>query len=338
MAEAAALARLLPDDWPIVAEGARFEAVQATLAERCLGDGLPAVPPTAARLHAMLGAAAPGQSHGFMPPLFGELTTAAAAYCAVLAGCVAEELPIVVAAAAATLEPEFNLLGLMTTTGSAAVVTIVHGPIASRLGMNSAVNCFGPGNRANACIGRAISLVLRNIGGARERTGDMATVGQPAKYGFCFAEGEEGPALGFPLLAERRGLAAGTSGVTVLGISGTAEILPTPGRETPPAILDPVAEAMRAAFLVNGAAKQPVAPEQVFVLPPELARQMHEHGWDLGRVQAYLFEASAAAGRPITPSPGDIVPIVTGGPGVKMAHLPIWGGGSQSMTRAVVSL
>lgn len=333
------LRALLPEDWPLVDASTVFEEAQQRLAEAGLGDGLPLVPPTERRLAAMLaGIADPGQSHGMMPPLFGDVTTAAVAYCAVLAGCVRPELPVVITAAAACLAPEFNLLGLMTTTGSACVATLVHGPAAGELGLNASINCLGPGNRANACIGRAVSLVLRNIGGAKEGAGDMATAGQPGKYTFCFAEGGEGAALGFLPLHVRRGLPASASAVTVLGLSGTAEVLPVEGRDTPEAILDPVAQSMRTAFAVNGARKQPEPPEQVFILPPELARQIHGHGWDLAGVQDYLFAASKLDGRAIAPSPADIVPIITGGPGVKMVHLPVWGGGSRTVTAPLIPL
>ena len=326
---------LLPDDWPLLAGTEDFETAQAVLDAAGLGDGLPLVPPTEPRLAAMLnGVAAPGQSLGLMPPLFGDLTVAAVAYCCVLAGCRRAELPVVLTAAAACLEPEFNLLGLMTTTGSAAVATLVHGPVVDQLAMNASINCLGPGNRANACIGRAVSLVLRNIGGARAGSGDMATAGQPGKYAFCFAEGNDGG--DFPRLHVRRGFAADASAVTVLGVSGTAEVLPVDGRDTPQAILEPVAVSMRTAFLVNGAAKQPEPPEQVFILPPELASQLTGNGWDLARICGYLFEATKIDGRPITISAETILPIVTGGPGVKMVHLPLWGGGSRSVSNALI--
>lgn len=328
---------LLPDGWPLASDDLVFEDVQERIAAAGLGDGLPVVPPSESRLAAMLcGIEDLGRSHGGMPPLFGDLTTTAVAYCAVLAGCRRSELPIVLTAAAASLMPEFNLLGLTTTTGSAAVATLVHGPIVDRLGLNAAINCLGPGNRANATIGRAVSLVLRNIGGAKEGSGDMATVGQPGKYTFCFAECDEGGALGFAPLHVRRGQDSDRSAITVLGLSGTAEILPVEGRDSPEAILDPIAQSMRTAFEVTGAAKRPEAPEQVFILPPELARQIHGHGWGLARVQTYLFEATKMRGRAITPSPGHIVPIVTGGPGVKMAHLPVWGGGSRTVTTSLI--
>ncbi len=328
----------LPDDWPLLPEAVRLEDTQATLEAAGLSDGLPLVPPTERRFAAMLaGNVDVTQSHGLMPPMFGDVTTAAVAYCALISGCRPADLPVVLTAATAALTPEFNLLGLMTTTGSAAVVTLVHGPAVARLGMNASINCLGPGNRANATIGRAVSLVLRNIGGAKEGSGDMATVGQPGKYSLCFGEGDEGAVLGFPPLHVRRGLADDSEAVTVLGISGTAEILPVEGRDSPEAILDPVARSMRTNFFVNGAAKQPEPPEQVFILPPELARQISGHGWDLIRVQSYLFEATKSTGRAITPSPAHILTLVTGGPGVKMVHFPIWGGGSRSVTTKLIT-
>ena len=325
-------------DWPVLPDDVGFEAAQEVLANAGLGDGLPLVPPTSRRIATMLaGAGDPAASRGMMPPLFGELTTAAIGYCAVLAGCRPDELPVVVAASGAALEPEFNLLGMATTTGSAAIGVIVHGALAERLGMNAGINCMGPGNRANAAIGRAMSLVLRNIGGAQAGSGDMATVGQPAKYGLCFAEGA-GIGRGWPQLAERRGFAAGEDAVTVIGISGTAEVLPVEGRDSPDAILDPAAASMRTAFQVNGGAKQPEPSEQLLVLPPELATQIAGHGWDLARVCDHLFAATRIDGRPIAPSADAILPIITGGPGVKMAHLPLWGGGTRVLTRRVAVL
>src|SRR5690606_11261901 len=107
---------------------------------------------------------------------------------AVMAGCRPECLPVVAAAVEALAAPEFNLVGIATTTGAAATAVIVNGPVAGRIGMNAGSNALGPGNRANTTIGRAVRLVLQNVGGARPGEIDMATIGQPAKYGFCFAE------------------------------------------------------------------------------------------------------------------------------------------------------
>src|SRR4029453_13930284 len=103
------------------------------------------------------------------------------------------ELPVVLAAAKAILEPDFNLLGIATTTGTACVALCLDGPLAPKAHTHPGHNCPGPGNRANASIGRALQLCIRNIGGARAEVGDMASMGQPGKYTFCFAERDDRP-------------------------------------------------------------------------------------------------------------------------------------------------
>ena len=315
--------------WPVVAEAASWESAQQTLTEAELSDGLPLVPPTQKRLDAMIaGVANRAESLGMMPPMFGDITPESVAYQCVIAGCVPAELRVVLAAAQALLEPDFNLLGVATTTGSAAVALCVHGPIAQQLGVNALTNAIGPGVRANACIGRALQLCLRNIGGARSDTGDMATMGQPAKFTLCFAERNEGP---FPSFTERHGLGKDVSAITVMGISGTAEVLPGDGEgATPEAILDPIAAGMRAEIVMSGQIRKKDRGEQVVLLPLELAEKIARHeGWDLKRVQQYLFDK----GGDVASSPDAIHPIVTGGAGYKMAYLPIWGGGSQTVLR-----
>lgn len=330
---------------PLVSETADFDETQALLTAVSLSDGLPLTPPTARRLQAMLNdVAEPDRSHGLLPPLYGDLTPSAVAYQCVLAGCVPAELPVVMAAATACLDPAFNVLGLLTTTGAPAIATIVHGSTALRLGLNAGTNCLGPGTRANAAIGRAVSLVMRNIGGAREGTGDMATMGQPGKYSFCCAEAS--PSV-YPSLAERCGLSADTDAVTVLGVSGTVEVLPLDDRDSPEAILTPVAAAMMATGAVASAGRTRPPGQQVFLLPPELAAGLEKHGWSINDMQTFLFEAdsidipgvlSVQAAQPIAASALDIFPIIAGGPGVKMTYLPLWAGGSAIQTRALTSL
>jgi hypothetical protein len=331
------------DGLPVFSETAVWEDVQLALMAEELADGLPLVPPTNRRLDQMLeGVADPTRSFGFVPPLFGDLTIAVVAYNCVLAGCHSSEVPVVLSAVEACLEPHLNLLGVMTTTGTPAIATIVHGPIAQSLGMNSETNCLGPGNRANATIGRAIALVLRNVGGARAMTGDMATMGQPGKYSFCFAEGD---ASVLPSFAARRGVAA--DAVTVLAVSGTAEVLPTGNGDTPEVILKAMAAAMTAGGAVASAGRHREPGEQFFLLPPELAGKITGHGWDLGRIQEYLFDACEVSMpdvanfkrlRDTARSPEDIHPIVTGGAGVKMTYLPLWAGGALSVTRPIHNL
>jgi hypothetical protein len=332
---------------------------QRVLAEAGLGDGLPLVPPTNERLEAMLdGISEPARSLAQIPPLYGELTAAVAAYNCVLAGCAPGALPVVVTALLAVTDPAFNLLGVATTTGTPAVATLVHGPIVGELGLSSTTNCLGPGNDANATIGRAVSLMLRNVGGAQPGIGDMATMGQPGKYTFCFAEGDH--AWLTPLHA-RRGLAREDNAVTVFGVSGTAEVLPLRPGETPEQILESVAVSMAASIPVSGAGRRNERGEQVVLLPPEILDTIAASGWDLEAVQAHLFERSRAlapriderllapvdgAGDGAEPgwdasvaeSPRHILPICTGGPGIKMTYMPLWGGGSHPITMRLIEL
>ena len=320
------------EEAPLFPEGADWDAAQATLLDAGFGDGLPLVLPTRARLARMLAGRDPAARFGAMPPLFGELTLEAVAYCCVLAGCLPAELPVVLTAAVASLEPEFNLLGIQTTTGTPAVALVVHGPATETLGMNAGTNCLGPGNRANACIGRALRLVLTAIGGARPGIGDMATMGQPGKYGFCFAEGRHSL---LPPLPAQRGLAT-ESAVTVIGVSGTMEVLPLGGAGTPEAVLRPALAAMRGAREASGGGKRRDPGEQFLLLPPEMADAVAKHGWGLADMQGFLHR-EAGADWPITRTPGDIHILLTGGAGVKMTCLVPWGGGSLAVTRSLLS-
>ena len=127
---------------------------------------------------------------GIVPRAAGVATVQKIAINAVMAGCLPECMPVLMAAVDAALDDEFNLIGVQTTTHPCGLMVLVHGPAARRLSMNSGGNCFGPGNRANASIGRAMRRILQNIGGAIAGETDMATPGSAAKYGFCFAGNE----------------------------------------------------------------------------------------------------------------------------------------------------
>jgi hypothetical protein len=319
---------------------ADWDFAQSALRDAGFGDGLPLVVPTEERMALMLaGITDPARSVGIMPPLFGELTIEAVAYCCVLAGCMPAELPVVVTAAAATLEAEFNTLGIQTTTGTPTVCVAVHGPVVRKLEMNSGVNCLGPGNRANACIGRALQLVLTSIGGARPGIGDMATMGQPGKYTFCFAEGDH--ALLAPL-PERRGLAPGTSAVTVIGVSGTLEVLPRAPADKAELVALAICDAMQGARMAYGAGKDRPGGEQFILMPPEIADLVVKHGWSLAMMQDFIWRESppSLAGKPwpLASSAADIVCILTGGAGIKMTCLVPWGGGTLSVTRPLMVL
>ena len=161
--------------------------------ERRWSDGMPVIPPTAERVARMLRATrrAPAEIAASIAPAFGTATVERIAINAVLAGCYPEYLPVLIAAAEAVAAPEFNLQSIQTTTNPVTVWLIVNGPIARHLGVNSGINCLGPGAWANATLGRALRLILQNIGGGLPGDMDRATHGQPGKYTFCCAENEE---------------------------------------------------------------------------------------------------------------------------------------------------
>src|SRR5579884_2679781 len=156
-------------------------------------DGLPVVPPTEARVAEFLAAAglAPDAVLGTVPERGRVITAEKVAINAVMAGCLPTYLPVVVAAVQAMTADEFCLHGSMASTGGAAPLVIVNGPVRTQLGMNAGVNVFGPGTRANATIGRALRLVLLNVCDAQPGVLDQATLGHPGKYAYCIAEDEE---------------------------------------------------------------------------------------------------------------------------------------------------
>lgn len=191
-------------------------------------DGLPIIPPTAENVAQMAEAVGrdPSELIVRVPPEMGKATVEKIIINAVMAGCLPEYVPVIIAALEAMCEPDFNLNGILATTNPVTPATIVNGPIRKKLDINCGANCLGQGWRANATIGRGIHLVLQNIGGARPGTVDKAVHGQPAKYSLCFGEDEEGlPPAGWEPLHVERGLQASESAATVVGITGSSNIL-----------------------------------------------------------------------------------------------------------------
>ncbi|MDO8532039.1 MAG: hypothetical protein Q7T26_07720 [Dehalococcoidia bacterium] len=185
-------------------------------------DGLPIIPPTEDRVAAMVDASGlpADKLMGKVPPAYGAATIEKIAVNAVMAGCLAEYMPVVVAATEAMCEKQFNLDGIQSTTNPVGVALIINGPIRKQLDVNCERNCLGPGWRANATIGRAARLVMLNIGGGTPGTGDKAIHGFPGKYSFCFGELEESNPWE-PLHVER-GFKREDSTVTVVGAQGTS--------------------------------------------------------------------------------------------------------------------
>lgn len=324
---------------PLFTEGADPFEVSGRLLADGIGDGLPVVPPTEIGLAAMLADQSdPDAVLGRVPPLFGELTAASVGYFALLAGCRPAELRVVLAAVRATLEPEFNLLGVQTTTGTPAVAVLVHGPAVAELRFNPGANALGPGNRVNACVGRAVALTLAGVGGAEPGVTDMATLGQPGRYTFCLPEHPDSPP-GWPSLAVRRGLEPGASAVTVLAVGGTSEAVPRAGGETLADVLDPLAALFAGATLAAGDPSRMAASEQYVVLPPEVVDRLTDLGATADTVTAELYSrgnaalARAGAGsHRVAAGQESVYSLVSGGVGVKMLHLPGWLGGTRAVS------
>ncbi len=186
-------------------------------------DGLPVVPPTEQSVARFLEACPPGlEPFDPVPPRQAVPTLESLAANAVMAGCKPEYFPVVLAALRAVLMKQYNLHGTLATTHSCAPMIMVNGPVRRELGINSGANCLGQGVRANATIGRALQLILLNIGGARPGDMDRATQGSPAKYTYCFGENEEeSPWEPFHV---RAGFAANESVVTLMSAEGPHNI------------------------------------------------------------------------------------------------------------------
>jgi hypothetical protein len=183
-------------------------------------DGLPIIAPTDTRVANMLTGTsrAPAEVVGLIPPNLVECTVEKVAINAVMAGCRPEYMPVVLTALEAALEPMFSMHGLLCTTWFSGPAIIVNGPVAKRIGVNAKGNCFGQGTRANSTIGRALQLIIRNVGGGRPGEIDRAVFGHPGKVGFCFAEDESDPE--WTPLHVSRGLAADSSAVTLFHADG----------------------------------------------------------------------------------------------------------------------
>ncbi|MCA9823336.1 MAG: redoxin domain-containing protein [Dehalococcoidia bacterium] len=163
------------------------------LFDQGLTDGLPVVPPTPERVLRMLGGTRRDSQEvvAIVPPNLAPVTVEKVAINAVMAGCRPEYLPVVLTAVEAMCTDEFNIHGVSATTMGATPAMIVNGPIRNRIGMNSGLGALGAGNRPNATIGRAIRLVLRNVGGAKTGGTERSTLASPAKFTLTFAEWEE---------------------------------------------------------------------------------------------------------------------------------------------------
>lgn len=330
------------------------EALMEFFEARGWGDGLPLIPPTKERVDAMLsadtGAGAgtknqppdPDELIATLEPRLGRATRRNVAINAVAAGCKPGVLPVLVSAVRALARPELNLRGVNATTHPVAPLVIVHGAAVRELGFNAGLGTFGPGNRANASVGRAIRLILLHIAGARPGDGDASTQGQPSKYAYCIAENEAlSPWQSYPA-------SVGVHSPSALTIhcGENPHNFHDMESDEPAAILAKGASVMA----TLGSNNAPVSSAEFFVvLGPEHAATIAAAGWSRRDVQSYLYETArlpAAVFReafdvvqyrpwltalrdddamPVTDHPDNIRVLVAGGAGKHSCVIPSWG-------------
>ncbi|MGZ5094403.1 MAG: hypothetical protein ACXWCY_17085 [Burkholderiales bacterium] len=347
--------RISPNHAPLVEAPADLDDFNRYVAERKWGDGLPVIPPTQERVARMLQHTTrePDELVAVIAPGFGAATPRRIAINAVMAGCAPELLPVVIAAVEAVAAPEFNLQGIQATTNPVATWIIVNGPIVERLGLNAGFNCLGPGSSGNASLGRALRLVLQNVGSARPGEMDRATQGQPGKYTFCCAENEsESP---WDPLHVERGIPRERSAVTVVGAAGTLN-MNTHAKDSDDllrVIADTLEHPTSNDYWIGG--------EPWIVLSPEHAHILARDGLSKSEVKKSLWERSKMrAGRmaakdlartqtgrtaelgtidentllPVSTAPELIGLVVAGAPGTHSVYVPSFGD-TRSVTREV---
>jgi hypothetical protein len=330
------------------------EEIDALYQERGWTDGLPIVPPTEAAVREFLRWTDrdPREVLGVLPPRQGEATVERIAANAVMAGCRPEYLPVILAGIEALADPLFNLDAIQATTHPVAPLLVVNGPIAREIGLNAGYNAFGQGVRANVTIGRAVRLVLMNVGGGLPGTGDRATQGSPAKIAYCVAENEaENP---WEPLHVEAGLPADVSVVTAFGCEGPHNIQDH-FSATGLGILLTVAAAMGQGGSNNLLGRG----WPLLSLGPEHAATIARDGYTKKQVKEFLFERArfplARLGAeyrrqqiehhhvvdspdtmlPIVREPDDISVIVVGGAGKHSCWQPTFGDGTHFTRRTI---
>ena len=259
--------------------------------DRGWSDGLPLVPPTEERVLRMLTGTArdPQEVIGLVPSDLVPATVEKIAINAVMAGCKPEYLPVVLAAVEAVLDEPFAMHGVLATTMYVGPVIVVNGPVRKQIGMNARGNALGQGNRANATIGRALQLVIRNIGGGRPQEVDRATLGNPGKLTYCFAEDEEGSC--WEPLSVERGIPPGRSAVTVFAGFGLQGVVDQKSRD-PESLARSFAGCMKAIYNP----KLAPACDAMIVISPEHERTFRNAGWTKQQLYDALYRLTEMNG------------------------------------------
>jgi len=319
-------------------------------------DGLPVIPPTIERVEAFLAQAnvASDDIIGVIPPKWVELTVEKLAVNAVMAGCKPEYMPVLAAAIKAMCESAFNLYGVQATTNPVGPMLAVNGPVGKRIGLKADTGALGPGWRANVTIGRAIRLVLINVGGGTPGDMDRATQGMPGKLFFCLAENEE--ASPWEPFHVEKGYPADTSTVTVIGASGSLNLIDQGSLDA-----EGLLRTFASALSVIGTNNIYFGGDPVLLISPEHADTLSKGGFKKRDVKEHLFNSACTPVehfsrdnvervlmkrrphlfekgmpgciRPID-EPDDLIVLVVGGPGKHSAFVPTFGV-NRSVTRII---
>ncbi len=321
-------------------------------------DGLPVVTPTPERLAWMLGGAGrdPAESLGDVPPAMRPATVESVALHALMAGCKPEYLPVVLGALEAMLVERFNLVGIQATMFTGGPLLILNGPYARKIGVHAGSGCFGPGFRANATIGRALRLIMMNLGGALPGVSDMSTFGSPSKFTYCVRENEEQSP--WPPLPSDFGFARG------------ADVLTVCNAEAPHMAMDDVSAApegvlatLASTMCAMGSTTAYTRTNWVVVIAPDHAEILARGGLTRADVKRELFErarmpvgvlkqggryrgpalsrwpdwvdhADDACLVPMAHAPEDVLLLVAGGvPGPSSLVIPGWNTSSEAITQ-----
>jgi hypothetical protein len=319
-------------------------AVEALHANGCT-DGLPVIVPTAERVERMV--LASGQAGdmvlGTMGPGHGTATIEKVAVAAVMAGCLPEYMPVVLAAAKAVIDPVFDLTEMQATTHCTAPLIIVNGPVRHSCAIASGYGALGPGHRANASIGRALRLCMINIGKAQPGSSDMALLGHPGKFTYCLAEDEENSP--FPPLHVALGFAAEQSVVTVIGAEAPHSVLYAGDGNNPDAykaLLEMLAIAIanpatNNAILTGGTAVVVLNPEHAALFAKaglgreDIAQEIHNHSvLNQAELQRFAggFSQPHETERHAFTGPEQVLVMMAGGSGLYSMVMPTWCAGT----------
>jgi len=306
-----------------------LEEVNRFFYQRGWTDGLPIIPPTEKAVAEMLTGTDLPPDHVVTKiiPRMGKATVEKIAINAVMAGALPTYMPVLIAAAQALEDPKTRFDTFEVSTGSWAPFYILNGSIRKDININCSSGALSPGDIANAAIGRAMGLIVKNIGGARKAVEDMGVLGNPGKYSLVIGENEE--ECPWEPLHVSRGYKKEDSTVTVFFPNSFSQTIPTQTDDK--GIIQAMINNVRGGGMAG------------FLLIPAHARYLASEGWTRKQVMEYIVENAVTTSGPGVPLPSDeggvrklfsdtgsLIIVVAGGPGVFNGVLTTAGGGAMS--------